>query len=75
MPRHSRLGAPPLDSRAAGTRISDELAAEAIESVEGMKIALPSRPARGILNALMIGAGIWTLIFAVVALTRAVFST
>ena len=64
----------PLGSRfgASGVDFADALAAEAIESVEGAEFAFHFAPARGILNALAIGAVVWTVIFAVVALARAI---
>jgi hypothetical protein len=53
----------------------DALAAEAIEWEEAMELATPrAAPARGIFNALVIGAGSWTLIFAAIALGRAILS-
>ena len=70
----SRCGSSPFDPRTVGMDGPDVLAAEAIESVESAEFAFRFGPARGILNALVIGAGLWTFIFAVVALTLAVFS-
>jgi hypothetical protein len=54
--------------------VLDALAAEAIESVESTEFAFHFAPARGIVNALVIGAGVWTIVFAAVALARAIFS-
>jgi len=51
----------------------DALAAEAIELVDATDFPYPFRPARGILNAVVIGTGAWMIIFAAVALTRAIF--
>jgi hypothetical protein len=50
----------------------DARAAEAIQSVEGSDAPFRFSPVRGILNAVIIGAGAWTIIFATVVLTRAV---
>lgn len=54
---------------------AEALAAEAIEWAEATELAAPRfSPARGIFNALVIGAGLWTLIFAAVALAYAILS-
>ena len=62
--------------RAARTMSGDALdtrAAEAIELVELTEVSFHFGPARGIFNAVVIGAGVWLLIFAAVALTRSIF--
>ena len=60
-------------ARLADERMIDAWAAEAIESVEYPEHTFQFWPARGILNAVAIGAGAWILILGAVALTRAVF--
>ncbi len=60
-------------ARIADERMIDAWAAEAIESVEYSEFSFHFGPARGILNAVAIGAGAWILILGAVALTRAVF--
>jgi hypothetical protein len=60
-------------------QITDEVEAkamEAVEAVEGVDFTeLPVYvcPARGIFNAVVIGAGAWTIILTAFALTRGIF--
>jgi hypothetical protein len=68
----SRLGAPPPEARTAGWEVPHLRAAEAIEWVDCRDLPSHFGPARGILNAVAIGAGAWMLILAAVALTRAI---
>jgi hypothetical protein len=49
-------------------------AAEARESDQGTELSFPFGPVRGILNAVVIGAGAWMIILGAVALARAIFS-
>ena len=74
MQLRSRDGVPRLDVGTAGGEAPDTLAEEAIEWEEAPELALQSSPARGIFHALVIGAGVWTLIFAAIALARAILS-
>ena len=60
-------------ARTADEGAIDARAAEAIELVERTELSFHFGPARGILNAVVIGAGAWIIIFAAVALTRSVF--
>ena len=60
-------------ARMADERMIDAWAAEAIESVESSELSSHFGPARGILNAVAIGAGAWILILGAVVLTRSVF--
>lgn len=60
-------------ARIADERMIDAWATEAIESVEYSELSFHFGPARGILNAVAIGAGAWILILGAVALTRSVF--
>jgi hypothetical protein len=53
--------------------LPDGLAAEAIELVDATEFPFDFGPARGILNAVVIGTGAWMIIFAAVALIRAIF--
>lgn len=73
MPLDSRLGASLLAAHTAGRQVADALAAEAIEGVDCTELPFHFGPARGIFNAVVIGAGAWTIILAAVALTRAIF--
>jgi hypothetical protein len=69
----SLLGPPPSAAHVAEGEIADLLAAEAIELVDATEF--PFRfvgPARGILNAVVIGTGAWMIIFTTVALTRVI---
>jgi hypothetical protein len=60
-------------ARAAEESAAHARAFEAIESVERTELPFHFAPARGILNAVVIGAGAWIIIFAAVTLTRSVF--
>jgi hypothetical protein len=60
-------------ARLADERMIDAWAAEAIESVEYSEPSFHPEAARGILNAVVIGAGAWILILGAVVLTRSVF--
>jgi hypothetical protein len=73
MSRNSRLEASPSGDRAVAAEVPDAHAAEAIESVEDKEFSFHFGPARGILNAVVIGAGTWVIILGTVALTRAIF--
>jgi len=68
----SRFGVSSPAPHTAVGEFLDARAAEAIQSVEGGDAPFRFSPVRGILNAVVIGAGAWTIIFAAVALTRAV---
>jgi hypothetical protein len=59
-------------ARMAEERMIDAWAAEAIESVEYSEPSFHPGAARGILNAVVIGAGAWILILGAVVLTRSV---
>lgn len=50
----------------------DLLAAEAIARVDATEVPFHFGPARGIINAVAVGAGGWMIIFASVALARAI---
>ena len=73
MPLDSRLGASPLAAHTAGREVADARAAESIECVDRTEFSRRLGPARGIFNAVVIGAGVWTIILATVALIRAIF--
>ena len=73
MPLDSRLGASPLAAHTAGRQVADARAPEPTEGVEFTELPFHVGPARGIFNAVVIGAGAWTIILAAVALTRAIF--
>jgi hypothetical protein len=49
-------------------------AVEAHEPDQGTEISFQFGPVRGILNAVVIGAGAWVIILGAVALARAIFS-
>lgn len=51
----------------------DAQASKAVESAENRELAFQFSPARGILNAVVIGAGAWVIILGTAALTRAIF--
>jgi hypothetical protein len=72
MSRNFRLEAPPSETRTAAAKVPDAGAVEAIESVEGKEFSFHFGPARGILNAVAIGAGTWMIILGAVALARAI---
>lgn len=67
------LGHSPPAQLIEEAELLDLLAAEAIELVDANEASSHFGPARGIINAVAIGAGAWTIIFAAVALTRAIF--
>jgi hypothetical protein len=69
----SGLGLPRSVAHIPEASLPDLLAAEAIEFVDATEIPFHFGPARGVLTAMIIGAGAWSLIFAAVALTRAIF--
>ena len=73
MSRNFRLEAPPSAAHTADAEVPDAHAAEAIDSVEGKEFSFHFGPARGILNAVAIGAGTWMIILGTVALARAIF--
>ena len=73
MSRNSRLEASPSASRTVAVEVPDAHAVEAIESVEDKELSFHFGPARGILNAVAIGAGAWMVILGAVALARAIF--
>ena len=72
MSRNSRLEASPSAVRTVAAEVPDARASEAIESVEGKEFSFHFGPARGILNAVAIGAGTWMIILGAVALARAI---
>ena len=72
MSRNSRLEALPSAARTVAGEVSDA-ALEAIESVEGSEVSVQFCPVRGILNAVVIGAGAWMIILGTAALARAIF--
>jgi hypothetical protein len=67
------LGHSPPAQPIEEAELLDLLAAEAIARVDATEASFHFGPARGIINAVAIGAGAWTIIFAAVALTRAIF--
>jgi hypothetical protein len=68
-----RLGHAPPEQFIEEAELLDVLASEAIARVDATEASFHFGPARGIINAVAIGAGAWTIIFAAVALTRAIF--
>ena len=72
MSRNSRLEALPSATHTVAGEVSDA-ALEAIESVEGSEVSVQFCPVRGILNAVVIGAGAWMIILGTAALARAIF--
>jgi hypothetical protein len=68
-----RLGQLPPATYVEQAELPDALAAEAIERVDTTEVYVHFGPARGIINAVAIGAGAWTIILAAVALARAIF--
>ena len=73
MSRNFRLEASPYATRTAAREVPDARAEEAIEFVEGSEASLQFCPVRGILNAVVIGAGAWMIILGAAALARAIF--
>jgi hypothetical protein len=73
MSHSSRLEALPAAAHTVAGKIPDTLAEEAIESVEGSEVSLQFCPVRGILTAVVIGAGAWMIILGTAALARAIF--
>jgi len=73
MSRDHRLVALPSAARTAGGEVPDARAKDAIEPVEGGELSCHFGPARGILSAMVMGAGAWMIILAAAALARAVF--
>ena len=73
MSRNSRHEASLSAGRTLAAEVSDARATEAIDSVEGKELSFHFGPARGIINAVAIGAGTWMIILGTVALTRAIF--
>ena len=51
----------------------DAHTSKAVESTESRELAFQFSPARGILNAVVIGAGAWVIILGAAALARAIF--
>jgi len=74
MPREYRLEGFPAIVPRAGGEMPEGPATEARESDQGAEISFQSGPVRGILNAVVIGAGAWMIILGAVALARAIFS-
>ena len=72
MSRNSRLEALPSAARMVAGEVPDARAEEAIQSVEGSEVSLQFCPVRGILNAVVIGAGAWMIILGAAALARAI---
>jgi hypothetical protein len=72
MSRDSRLEASPSTARAIAEEIPDARAKQAIEPVEGGEFSCHFGPARGILSAMVMGAGAWMIILGAAALARAV---
>jgi hypothetical protein len=73
MSRNSRFETSPSAAYTVAGEVPDAQAAEAIDSVEGGEVSLRFGPARGILNAVVIGVGAWMIILGAVALTRSIF--
>ena len=73
MSRNSRLEALPSAVHTAVREVPNARAAEAIESVEGSEVSGQFCPVRGILNAVVIGAGAWMIILGTAAFARAIF--
>ena len=73
MPRNSRLDASSSAARAVAGEAPDTRATDPIDSFEGSEFPLHFGPARGILTAVAIGAGAWTIILGAAALARAIF--
>ena len=73
MSRSFPLEALPSAARTVAGEVPDTRAQEAIDSVEGSEVSLQFCPVRGILNAVVIGAGAWMIILGTAALARAIF--
>ena len=73
MSRNSFLETLPSTVHTAAKEVPDARAEEAIESVECSEVSLHFCPVRGILNAVVIGAGAWMIILGAAALARAIF--
>jgi len=73
MSRNFRLEASPSAARAAVGESPDARTREATEPVEGREFSYHFGPARGILSAMVMGAGAWVIILGAAALARAVF--
>ena len=73
MPREFRPEGPPAIAQGARGEMPEGPAVEALESDQGAEISFQSGPVRGILNAVVIGAGAWMIILAAAALARAIF--
>ena len=74
MPHEFRLEGPPAIAPRAGGEMPEGPAVGAREPDQGTEISFQFGPVRGILNAVVIGAGAWVIILAAVALARAIFS-
>lgn len=74
MPHEFRLEGPPAIVPRAGGEMPEGPATESREPDQGTEVSFQSGPVRGILNAVVIGAGAWTIILGAVALARAIFS-
>jgi len=74
MPRDYRLEGPPAIAPRAGGEMPEGLAAEVREPDQGTELSFQFGPVRGILNAVVIGAGAWMIILGAAALARAIFS-
>ena len=73
MSRDFRLEALPSAARTVAGEVPDARAREATEPVEGREFPYHFGPARGILSAMVMGAGAWMIILGAAALARAVF--
>jgi len=63
----------PSAARTGAGEVPDTRAREATEPVEGREFSCHFGPARGILSAMVMGAGAWVIILGAAALARAVF--
>jgi len=72
MSRDFRLEASPSAARTVAGEVPDARARQAVEPVEGSEFPYHFGPARGILSAMVMGAGAWMIILGAVALTRAI---
>jgi hypothetical protein len=73
MSRDSRPEASPSAARTIAGEAPDAPASKAVEPAEGGEWSIHFSPARGILNAMVIGAGAWMIILGAAALARAIF--
>ena len=63
----------PSAARTVAGEVPDARAREATEPVEDREFSCHFGPARGILSAMVMGAGAWVIILGAAALARAVF--